>query len=232
MNIRRLSLMLLSAVALCASARDFFDTTKSEQLLTLGVKVGVNTTNRTIDNDIFNKWNKNYWGTGFDLGFTADLNFRDYLSVQPGIFFQTRSGDHVYITDLNYLVDTGESYTVQNYAQVGHSLRGVLSIPILCRFHFNVTDMLRWSVDAGPYFSWIIGHSDDEAFYFPGQNYNVPTPIKGRTFDFGFKLGSGLTIKDHYYLGIHYLAGCIDAWTDPNLGGSNKGWSFSVGYNF
>ena len=85
--------------ALCAlsvaslNAADFFSTEKCDDFITFGARVGVNTTNRTISGSAFPAaFHNETWGTGFSVGVVADLNIRDYLSIQPGVFFDTRSG--------------------------------------------------------------------------------------------------------------------------------------------
>ena len=57
--------------------------------------------------------------------------------------------------------------------------------------------------------------------------------------DFGIKMGTGLQVLGHYYVGAHYLAGCIDAWKDRSIGnvtktygGVTKAWVFTLGYDF
>ena len=52
-----------------------------------------------------------------------------------------------------------------------------------------------------------------------------------RGFDVGLKMGTGLKLFDHYYVGVHYLAGLTHAWKLPS-GGKNKSWMFTVGYDF
>lgn len=237
MTLRIASAALAAASALSVSAADFFDTSAPETLFDLGVRIGVNTSNRTVDDGVFTDWNRNAWGTGFDLGAVADINIRDYLAIQPGFFFQTRSGDHAYVTRIPGANDA-------EFAQVGHSRRYTLNVPVLASFRFNVTDNLRWSVDAGPYVSWIIGHKDDNVLYYPAVPQDViisgidssALPVSknmnSRSFDFGFKFGTGITVMQHYYFGIHYMAGCLDVWKDSRLGGVNKCWTFSLGYNF
>ena len=88
------------AASVPASAQSFFDTSTPSQLINFGARIGVNSSNRTVSDDFYNLWNKNSWGTGFDLGVVADINIRQYLSVQPGIFFQSRSGDYTYCSRL------------------------------------------------------------------------------------------------------------------------------------
>ena len=52
-------------------------------------------------------------------------------------------------------------------------------------------------------------------------------------------MGTAIEILDHYYVGAHYLAGCLPAWKDRKIGnvtkdfgGVTKGWVFTIGYNF
>ena len=58
-----------------------------------------------------------------------------------------------------------------------------------------------------------------------------------RAYDWGFKMGFGLLIKEKYYVGAHYDAGCRNAhrynpYADKEVSGRNKAWNFTVGYNF
>ena len=56
--------------------------------------MGVNTSNRTLKSSAFpDCYHHESWGTGFDVGFVAGLNIRDYLAIQPGVFFETRGGN-------------------------------------------------------------------------------------------------------------------------------------------
>lgn len=239
MKLRKLILSATMLLGITTSqAADFFDTSECDKLLDFGIRVGVNTSNRTVDNGVFNTWNHNAWGTGVDLGAVANINIRNYISVQPGLFFETRSGNHTYVMTVP---GTGfDKY------QVGHSRRYTLNIPVVASFHFNVTENLRWNVDLGPYFSWVLGHKDDPIQYLPALSQNeiagiaanpgsfVPTfrNAEARAFDFGLKFGTGIDILQHYYFGIHYYAGMLDVWENHEMGGLNKCWVFSIGYNF
>lgn len=212
-----------------AGAVDFFSTEKPETLFDLGVRVGINTSNHTLNGSIANIWNRDAWGTGFDAGIVADLNFRDYLSVQPGFFFETRSGSFAYqSTDL--LSPNAES--INTYLGKGRSYN--FTIPVVASVHFNLMDELRWNVDFGPYFQIKLKSTFDNKFEYPvatvnGLDYkNDPRIAK---CDFGFKMGTSLTLYKHYYVGVHYLAGMLNAWNPGELGGRNKSWVFSIGYN-
>lgn len=214
-----------------ATAADFFSTAEPEKIFNLGVRVGVNTSNRTVGNNIFNHWNSNSWGTGFDAGVVADINIRDYISIQPGFFYQSRSGGFTY-SDMLYMIDKDALV----HTQFGHMRSYYFNIPILASVRFNVSDDVRWSVDFGPYMGLRLGSSfSPEVMYIDqsvyGESYSY-SRAKLRSFDVGFKMGMGLNIMRNYYFGIHYMAGATDVWKTPFMKGRNKAWTFTVGYDF
>lgn len=239
MNIRNYLLSaLLIAVSGSASASDFFSTEKSDRVFSLGIRAGVNTSNRTVASKSMEGYNVQSWGTGTDLGIVADLNIREYISIQPGIFFESRSGNYTFVTPFSDAED------VNYVTQAGHLRSYALTIPVLASFHFNITDDIRWDVDFGPYLSVVLGSDlSDKALT---STYGSPTPVtpvfsqKPAGTDFGLKMGTGLRILGHYYVGVHYQAGMTGAWKDLRIddhntfsyGGRTKAWVFSIGYDF
>lgn len=215
---------MVSVMTPCAAA-DFFDTSMPDAMFSLGARIGVNTSNRTVAKNVFNTWNKNSWGTGFELGFVADVKIRDYISIQPGLFYETHSGNYAYIQNL------AEG---QDQTQVGNTINYALTIPVLCSLHFNVTDNLRWNVDLGPYFTVNLDKKNDGKVVFPAEVSigGVASTASTNTCEFGFKMGTGLNIMTHYYVGVHYMAGCTRVWNVKPLEGRNKAWTFTVGYDF
>lgn len=234
MKIKTLLLSLLIASPLCTFASDFFSTEDSPRLFTFGVRAGVNASNRTFSSKIFNAWNVNSWGSGIEAGIVANLNFKDYLAIQPGVFFNSRSGNYSYA---QYYINT--SYEEDKAYQNGHTRSYNFTIPVLAIIRFNPIEQLKWSVEVGPYVNLNLHTSDADKILILRQVgvtiFNTPRyeyySAKTSFFDAGLKIGSGLTIKDHYYFGIHYLAGFMDAWKDPK-GGKNKSWTFTLGYDF
>lgn len=223
-------LFLALAAAMPASAAEFFSTAQTETIFDLGVRVGVNTSNRTLSSSIASIWNHNSWGTGFDAGAVCDINFRDFISVQPGFFFESRSGAFTYMSTA-YL--NGESFVK---TQVGKGREYLFTIPVVGSLHFNLANNLRWNVDFGPYFQIKLKSTFDGKFSYPEA-----TPIGGLEYfnnvktakcDFGLKMGTGLDIHRHYYVGVHYLAGLLNPWNPGKLGGHNKEWMFTIGYTF
>lgn len=221
---------IMSLILIPVRAQEFFDTSVSERLFNVGVRAGFNTSNRTFPKGAFNTYTHDSWGLGLNAGVVANLNFREYLSLQPGIFFESRSGDFSYFTD--YLSSFGKNET--SY-QIGHLRTYSVSVPIMGIVKFNLSPDIKWNVEFGPYFQYIgkeTGQNKVAVLYRPAQSNDYLYYIaKQRSFDVGLKIGSGLLIKDHYYLGIHYLAGLCNAWSMPS-GGRNKSWSFTIGYDF
>lgn len=222
-----LAASLILSVSSVASAVEFVSTDKPDELFNLGVRVGINTSNRTINSPIGSTWNVNGWGTGFDAGVVADLNFRDFISVQPGFFFESRSGSFAYKSSLG---------NDSELSQMGKGRAYFFTIPVMAVGHFNILEDLRWNVEFGPYFQFKLKSTFDKSFSYPSAIYdgvlNYYSDVKTSKFDFGFKMGTSLDICNHYYVGVHYVAGMLRAWNYPALGGRNKEWLFSIGYNF
>lgn len=222
-----------AGIALCASAADFFSTAKCDNLFDVNIVAGVNTSNRTISKDVFDEWNVNSWGTGFDIGATVDVNFREWISVQPGFFFESRSGNFAYSSAMQQ-ADGSKNY----YTQLGHGRSYNFTVPILASAHFNVTDDVRWNVEAGPYFQFGLKNTFSNKAHYPlAITAEYPDAIpsgwgtaKTRAFDFGLKFGTGITICDHYGFSVHYLCGWLDPWKPSALGGRNKEWIFTISY--
>lgn len=221
-------------MAIPAFSVDFFDTGAASQLFTVGARVGVSTSNVSLNKNVFDVWNKNSWGTGFTAGAVADINFKNYLSIQPGVFFESRSGDYAYLCNF---IPSGGGNAQNTFTQVGHLRSYNLTIPVLAAVHFNVSEKVRWNVELGPYFQIFLKHKNDNNCIFPrafdASGSSLFEPMNQSKADFGFKMGTSLDIYTHYTIGVHYLAGCLNAWKPGQyLGGCNKEWTFTIGYNF
>lgn len=236
--------LALAASAFGASAADFFSTERPEDTFNFGLRVGINTSNRTVNNDaLFDSdlsfgYGRQSWGTGFDLGAVVDINIRNYLSIQPGFFFESRSGDYTFFENQINYGGAGPMTT-----QIGHMRSYAFNIPILASFHFNITDDIRWDVDFGPYVGFNLSSSlKDKVLQTNGITSEVHAIFdrKAAPVDFGFKFGTAFRILRHYYVGAHYMAGATRAWknleldaiTERNYGGHTKAWVFTLGYDF
>lgn len=221
---RVIVLVAVAFLAAFGAHAQFFDTSKPEQFFRLGVRVGVNMSNVSAGGNNFDSDSHDSWGTGFDAGIVADISFRDWFALQPGIFYQSRSNNYTHITGVG---------ADQNIA-VGHTLYYSFYIPVMFTARFNVTESLRWSLEAGPYLSFGVGHNDTGLKVAP-----APEAYFDRGYfdchkrnNIGLKMGTGLELDAHYYLGIHYMAGFGNAWKTFGCNGHNKAWTFTLGYNF
>lgn len=228
-----LATLLFITVALCSSrvqSQNFFDTSDATTFFNLSGRIGFNTSNRTFPANYYNLWNHNSWGTGFNIGVLANLNFKEYLTIQPGIFYDSRSGDYAYLTE--YL----DSYNrEQTHYEMGHWRTYSIEIPLMLIWKFNLSEKIKWSVEFGPYFQLFLtesGQNNVSIIYRDPQSslYSEYT-AEHQKYDAGIKAGTGLQFFNHYYIGVHYLAGFMDSWKLPS-GGRNKSWQFSIGYDF
>lgn len=224
------ALMVMAAISI--QAQDFFSTDKADEPFTFGARVGFNTSNRTVNSSMVSVWNINAWGTGFDIGAVANINIRNYLTIQPGFFFESRSGSFVYQNKVKDIEDHKEVYNTQR----GKGRDYLFTIPVMGIIHFNILEDLRWNVEFGPYVQLKLKSTFDRKFSYPellpdGAIYYNES-VKTSKCDFGFKMGTSLDICNNYYVGVHYLAGMLRAWNPAILGGHNKEWMFTVGYNF
>lgn len=215
--------------SLTATASDFFNTGEYEgSFLTVGARVGFNTSN--MADDSFGKtFNLDSWGTGFDAGVIVDLHLRDWISVQPGFFFQSRSNNFSYVYDKTIFPNPGAHI----YAN-GHTRRTLFKIPIMASVHFHPAECLVWNVDIGPVLNYGIG--GHRWYYDPTETpapkeYEIGYYDDFNRFMLGLKMGTGFLLMDHYYLGIHYEAGLRSA-RKYSAGGHDKAWTFTIGYDF
>ena len=230
----KLSRFLIAIILIFTSSQafavDFFSTEKPERLLTFGARFGVNTSNITFNNNYFEIKNVNSWGTGIEAGAVANLNFRDYITVQPGIFFQSRSGKYVYATSyLTYMNTSDISYQMGNYLYYD------IMIPVMACLNFNIADNVKWSLEAGPYLQINVKKPCNNKVFVLYRNpdetaYKMKNALS-HFYDYGIKLGSGIKVNSHFYFGIHYDIGLREVWGFPS-GGHSKAWTFTVGYDF
>lgn len=219
-------LSLVSSNILCA--QDFFDKSDARNFFNVGARLGFNTSNRTFPKGNYSNYTYTAWGLGFDAGVIANLNFKDYLTIQPGFFFESRSSQLVNFVEY---IPVDQQYG-SNFSNT-HQRSYFFTIPIMGIVNFNLSEKIRWSVEFGPYFQLRLKETGAQKhlILLYGNRLSDFSTVKSNNFDFGFKMGTGLEVMRHYYVGIHYLAGVCHAWSIPS-GGKNKSWMFTLGYNF
>ncbi len=223
--------VLAVAFATSASAQEFFSKEEPTRLFDIGLRLGVNASNRTFPKRAFNQWNVNSWGTGIDAGCVVNLNIRDYISIQPGLFVETRSGNYAYAH-----VYYDSKHEEEDLSQLGHDRSVNVTVPILASFKFNIAENLRLIAEAGPYVQYFF-HDSAKGKVQVIQTQSKPSdPIvvkvaKPESFDVGLKVGGGISFQRRYSFFIHYLAGGTKAWKEPIKGALNKEWMFTIGYD-
>lgn len=213
-------------------AQPFFDTSDAETFLSFGARLGFNTSNRSFPSANYsNRILNTSWGLGFNVGAVANLNFKEYLTLQPGFFFETRNSSLVNYAELPNPI-SGKIDEVYVAKDTQKSCK--FTIPIMGIVKFNISDRVKWDVELGPYFQFNLkenGSQSDVRLFAWGNGGYVEYFAHPRSFDVGLKMGTGLNIYDHYYVGVHYMAGLCNAWKIPE-GGKNKSWMFTIGYDF
>lgn len=234
-----------------ARAQFVIDTAQSEQPIGVGLRAGVNVSNvstneKSLMPSIFDR--SSHWRAGFTGGAVIDLRIRNFLALQPGFLFETRSASYMRTS-----ISPADLMT----ATMGQWNYTTIQFPVLLSFRMQYGSDYEVQLDFGPYFSHGLGGSEkytvtefdgdgepDSATY-KGPFYGADRGGMANRFDWGFKMGAGLQVARHFYLGVHYLAGCRniltpDASSDPNADdmmragacGRSRAWEFTLGYNF
>lgn len=218
--------------AVSAWAADFVDTSHPSDIVKVGLRFGLTSSSAatSMPNDII-------WKRGFSTGAVVDLNVRNFFSIRPGLFFENRSYDTRQIS-----FDDARKYI---YTRSGHTRRNALAVPVLASFHFNISRAVKWDVEAGPYFTFGLSSGKSKATVVSAtagdekqythvdgkQDYYGSDASQFKRFDCGLQFGTGVEVLNHYVFNINYQRGLRNV---ANGGNSlrNKGWTFSVGYNF
>lgn len=222
MKIKLLAAALLGVCGIStASAQDWVDTSEADNLLSYGVRLGFNTSNASRNGEQF-KSKFESWGTGFDAGVVVNLNFNNSVSIQPGFFFQSRSHDYSFVY----------KHPEEGVVEYGHTLCRSFQVPVMGIFTMHPSDNLKWNIEFGHYFNFGLSGSDKgtQQVGFEEQKYSDGYYDDRKKFDFGFKMGTGVQMYQHYYLGVHYECGACSVW--KHAGGHNKAWTFTLGYDF
>ena len=227
---RLIGFLIILIAILPAKGNDLIDTSDPTQLFTFGARIGFNASNRTFPKGHFSMWNNNNWGMGFNAGIVANLNIKEYLSIQPGVFFDSHSGKYAYVTEyINYFDEDDVHY------EFGHWRGYKFTIPVMGIVKLNGTKDFKTTIEFGPYFQLSLkqtGQNNVNVLYrLPHATSYSSYIAKLRKYDVGLKMGAGWEFRQKYYFGVHYLAGLCNAWENPS-GGKNKEWTFTIGYNF
>lgn len=232
MTMKKLLTTIITALALISTGTvraQLLDTSEPSTFFSLSGRIGFNTSNRTVPTSNVSHYNHESWGTGFNVGALANLHFKEYLTLQPGLFFESRSGNYAYASDYEDFFNPMDVIYV-----LGHWRAYYFTVPVMAIVKLNLAENVKVSGELGPYLQFHLNESGKGVEYFEylpleGQYTHYMAQLK--KVDVGLKIGFGLQFYNHYYVGAHYMAGLCNAWNRPS-GGKNKSWMFTIGYDF
>lgn len=166
---------------------------------------------------------------GFHIGAFVDLGLTENFYIQPGLFYSNKGLKGELKEDDSYKLKMNLSY---------------LEIPILASYRINLSDNMKWHINAGPYLAYGIGGKikfEGELLEDEFDDLKAFDEDEGdlKRFDFGLSFGTGVNFKS-VYLGVKYDLGLTniagDSWEGDEESSStkikNRNFSISVGYTF
>lgn len=210
--------------------------------ITFGVRVGMNISNISGEEgpDRDDKLDLDS-RIGFQAGAIVDLPITNGFYIQPGLFITTRGAK-------KKTTDRDEDYT---YKRTDKYNPIYLQIPVLASFRTDISQSVKVQVNVGPYFSLGLGgkhkwesqesgestRKKDIPFF--GKSTDKESHFGAKRFDLGLSFGAGVTIREHYYVGIQYDLGLMNmAIHDKEYGWGDKAkfhngnFAIQLGYNF
>lgn len=204
------SVFSMSAQRASDSEATFFDSSKPEKLVRLGVRAGLNVASFTGDlgEDMDSK-------CGFVGGLSADFALMESFYINSGVFFSMN----------------GAKYDEDGYKLTFSPM--YIKIPVMASYRYNFNENLQWQLNFGPYFAFGVGgkakveyEGEEAKADFFGDDDDQ---FGGKRFDMGLGVGTGITWNKIFF-GIEYDFGMTKVVKDVK--GKNSAFSVSLGYNF
>lgn len=255
MKTRTLVCSVICAISMFNTAMGktpIIDGSAPEQFFSFGVRAGMMTSNVSDNSRLLLPEIMQYnvfWRSGITVGAVADLAINNFVSIKPGVNFQSRCYD---VTQMY-----SSKKTLSMHSSYMHAKFYYINVPILLSLKANLGESARLSLEAGPYFAYGLGGTrkttsfdaaetesptTDASFgasyskcdYF-GADSGAAIPVKRS--DWGITMGAELTVLKHYCIGAHYEAGlkntAINDDAAPRKNSlKNQAWRFTLGYNF
>lgn len=204
------SVFSMSAQRASDTEATFFDSSKPEKLVHLGVRAGLNVAGFTgvLGEDMDSK-------CGFVGGLSADFAIMESFYINSGVFFSMN----------------GVKYEEDGYELTFNPM--YIKIPVMASYRYNFNENLQWQLNFGPYFAFGVGGDAKEKEH--GEEYKVDffgdddDQFGGKRFDMGLGIGTGVTWNKIFF-GIQYDFGMTKVVKD--IKGKSSAFSVSVGYNF
>lgn len=153
---------------------------------------------------------------GFKLGIGMDYAFTDSWSFQSGLMFASKG------------------FKVKEDGWKATQRPIYLDIPLLAAYKFNITNDIKFVIDAGPYLAIGLGgkykdddNDDGKVFDKEGSDW--------KRFDLGLQYGVGLELADRYLINLTGQNGFISPSDAVNEDGdkvSPKNMTFTIGVGY
>ena len=147
---------------------------------------------------------------GFKVGLGMDYAFTDVWSLKSGLMFESKG----------YKVDEEKARPIY------------MQIPVMAAWKANITDDIKFVVNAGPYFAvglggkYKEGNSDIKLFSSDGMNM--------KRFDLGIQWGIGVELSERYIVNFTGENGFISPFDFPSgyNGDKPKNMNFTIGIGY
>lgn len=147
---------------------------------------------------------------GFKVGLGMDYAFTDVWSLKSGLMFESKG----------YKLDEEKARPIY------------MQIPVMAAWKANITDDIKFVVNAGPYFAvglggkYKEGNSDIKLFSSDGMNM--------KRFDLGIQWGIGVELSEHYLINLTGQNGFITPYDFPNeyKGDKPRNMTFTIGVGY
>ncbi|MBE6318324.1 MAG: PorT family protein [Bacteroidales bacterium] len=184
-------------------------------------------------------------GCGWGIGATVRFALKDYLAIGTQLDVLALNNKYSMImVDPNNHSQISAIVTNQSYC---------ISIPVFASLRFNIDENVKWNIDLGCYYNFGIGGTQKGDTYTTFKNnigqvvteykhykwdyYNEKHPlIHGiDDIDFGFIIGTGILVYNHYKVGVEARICTKNATTDegtirPNV--KSHLLAMKIGYQF
>ena len=225
-------LLLIALIAMIVSA--------AQAQVKFGIEAGINASKFVGDNDNWSKPSeKGDMKIGFQIGATADYEFKNRMMIMSGLYFTRKVGD-LKLGD-NYYNSTDKPSTYMKYPKVETKIN-YLQIPIKIGYNFNISENFSLIPSIGVYaaYGFSAGKCDldikgedskiTSTQWKPLDGYNNNEIQAFRKFDWGATAGVKAIISNHYTVSADYYMGIKKA--NNTYGLRNSTIQLSVGYRF
>ena len=200
----------------------FFDVSPATRLISAGIHVsdGITTIRQNYTSQIGSVGSFTLTpGNSFAVGVSAVMNINSFIGIGTGLDFSINN----YYYSLTLLNENGISGTLTSMYSSNRYTS--IDIPVYAQFSFNIGSSVRWVNRLGIFYSRGLGGYTDNSTYRSATNelgqsfvyhsthntdyFNAEDGLINRiiNYDYGLHVATGLSIADHYYIGVQVNTG-------------------------